>query len=120
MTLLIALGASLGALCRYYMQAFGQQHWPSFPIATVLINLLGSFAIGFLYPWVSQQGEAYRLLINTGFLGGFTTFSAFSLESLTLLQRGDYFAAFTIIFISTLGGLALCFMGQLLGLKCFS
>lgn len=94
----IALGGALGALSRFglsvTMSRFVETHfttWAYFPWATLIINVLGSFAIGMLWVWLTPQHaetEPYRLLFITGFLGAFTTFSSFSLESIMLLQQG--------------------------------
>ncbi|MBL7726755.1 MAG: fluoride efflux transporter CrcB [Dinghuibacter sp.] len=85
--LLVALGGATGAACRY---GLSQLTWGrNFPYATFFINIAGSLLIGILFA-VQQQGrlsEKYWLLLATGLCGGFTTFSAFSLENLALLQQ---------------------------------
>ena len=92
--LAIAAGGALGALSRYgvniaAMKALGS----GFPYATLAVNVLGSFAIGLciaLFAHVWQPPETLRLFIVTGFLGAFTTFSAFSLDFVTLVERQAY------------------------------
>lgn len=109
--LLVFLGGGFGSLCRYGTSTLINR-WlgTGFPIGTLIINLLGAFLIGCIAEYLNQHSAApaqLRLLLITGFLGGYTTFSAFSLESATLLQRGDYGTAFAYILISVLGTIAL-------------
>ncbi|OED38929.1 hypothetical protein AB833_17675 [Chromatiales bacterium (ex Bugula neritina AB1)] len=89
----VALGGAIGAVSRYLVVAASVWLGVGFPIGTLLVNTAGSFAIGLFAAWVSVDwaGElagSSRLLFQTGFLGAFTTFSAFSLETLTLWQNG--------------------------------
>ncbi|EEW23942.1 fluoride efflux transporter CrcB [Rhodobacter ferrooxidans] len=87
----VALGGAIGASLRYVtnvaaMRAFG----PGFPMATMLVNVLGSFAMGVLVVVLAQKGGTrFAPFLMTGILGGFTTFSAFSLDALTLWERGQ-------------------------------
>lgn len=87
----VALGGALGASLRYLtnvaaMRAFG----PGFPVATVLVNVLGSFLMGVLVVALAEKGGMrFAPLLMTGVLGGFTTFSAFSLDAVTLYERGQ-------------------------------
>ena len=84
----VAIGGALGSMSRYGVGRL----WPAvpggFPVPTITVNMLGSFAIGLLYIWIGGRsgtgGDAARLFWMTGVLGGFTTYSAFALES-TLL-----------------------------------
>jgi fluoride exporter len=86
--LFVAMGGALGSMSRYGVARL----WPTspggFPVPTLTVNLLGSFAIGLLYIWLGVRagtaGDSARLFWMTGVLGGFTTYSAFALES-TLL-----------------------------------
>jgi fluoride exporter len=83
------------------------------------VNLIGSFAMGLLASWLARQGgsgEGWRLFLGVGVLGGFTTFSAFSLEIVTLAQRGAIGMAALYISASLAGGL----VALLLGLKAFA
>jgi CrcB protein len=86
----VALGGALGASARYLtnvavMRGIG----PGFPWATVIVNILGSFAMGVLVVWLAHR-DMHRLapVLMTGVLGGFTTFSAFSLDAVALWERG--------------------------------
>ena len=80
---LIALGGALGAVLRYLMvSAIGA------PVGTLAVNVVGSFAIGVLFVWLGGR-EGWQLFLMTGVLGGFTTFSAFSLDTLKLVLSGQ-------------------------------
>ena len=92
--LIIAVGAALGANARYYIgQWAGQRFDASFPIGTLIVNVSGSFLLGFLLTLGTERlrmSPESRLLLTVGFLGSFTTFSSFAVESVNLL-RGDGF-----------------------------
>ena len=103
----VAIGGALGSMLRYLtnvgvMRAIG----PGFPYGTLIVNVLGSFAMGFLVVFLAHK-DLNRLapLLMTGVLGGFTTFSAFSLDTLTLWERGD--AATALLYIAASVGLSL-------------
>jgi len=114
--LLIFLGGGAGALARHFMgmavSRYAGGH--SFPWHTLLINLTGAFLIGVITEYMALKSnlpEATRFLLVVGFLGGFTTFSAFSLESSLMLERGDYAACAAYIAASVMGTIALVFAG---------
>lgn len=113
-SLLVALGGGVGAWLRFVAgRLIGQT---TFPYATLTINILGSFAMGLLAGWLARQGgasEGWRLLLGVGVLGGFTTFSAFSLEIVTLAQRGAIGAASAYAALSLAGGI----IGLIAGLR---
>lgn len=102
--LLVMLGGSIGAGLRFLAsQAL------SFPYAIPIINIVGSFLIGLLA--FSVTHESLRIFLMAGILGGFTTFSAFSLETLTLWQRGEATSATLYIAVSVIGSLLAVWLG---------
>jgi CrcB protein len=89
--LAVALGASAGALARWRAGMWLNGQWAGFPLGTLLVNALGGLMIGAALAWFERTpDETLRLLLVTGFLGGLTTFSSFSGESLVLLQKGQW------------------------------
>ena len=116
--LAVAAGGAIGSVARFWMT--GAMAGPRFPWGTLLINSLGSFVIGLvagmtLTPARMGMYPDLRVFLMTGICGGFTTFSAFSLQTLELIQTGDLAPAFGYI----LGSVALCLLavwgGWLLG-----
>lgn len=91
---LIFLGAGTGGLLRYYLGGFVQSWWgPTFPIGTMIINITGCLTIGFLATaWTGSVliREEYRIAVLVGVLGGFTTFSSFGHETLSLAHDGEW------------------------------
>ncbi len=106
-SLLVAIGGAAGSWARF---AVGRLVGASaFPWATLTVNVVGSFAMGLLAGWLAphgQGGEAWRLLLAVGLLGGFTTFSAFSLELAQLIERGAFAAAGLYAALSLAAGIA--------------
>lgn len=90
--LAIAAGGALGALSRYGVySAVHAVAGRDFPYGTLAVNVVGSLAMGFLYVWLFDRlnvGSGWRAFLLIGFLGSFTTFSAFSIETFNLLQQG--------------------------------
>jgi len=90
--LAIAAGGAMGAVFRWWIAGAVQRLAGSaFPWGTLAVNVLGSFLLGFLFVWLierSSVGELARLAITVGFLGAFTTFSTFSVETVRLIQEG--------------------------------
>ncbi|MEP6264266.1 MAG: fluoride efflux transporter CrcB [Erythrobacter sp.] len=119
-TLNVALGGAVGAAARYQLgRAVTHAVGPGspFPWATLAANVIGCLAMGLLFGWLARSGgssESLRLLLGVGLLGGFTTFSAFSLEMLLLIQRGSAGLAVTYAGISVLAGLAALYIGLLM------
>ncbi len=113
--LLVAFGGALGAMARYGTAvAVGRVTGIGFPWGTVAVNLVGSLILGLLIGALahgfslSQEGRA---LIVVGFLGAFTTFSTFSLDTVTLMERGAWWPAFGYAVGSVVAGIALFFLG---------
>ncbi len=107
----------LGSVARYMAQGAALRLGASaFPAGTLAVNVVGSFLIGMIYGWSDKAGDlapAWRLFLATGFCGGFTTFSAFSLESISLFKSGNLTYVFLYIGGSVLAGLGACVAGML-------
>jgi len=113
----VAIGGAAGAVMRWLV-ASGVQKMAggSFPWGTFAVNALGSFLLGFLFVWLierSTASELLRLAITVGFLGAFTTFSTYSLESVRLLQEG----ALSLAFGNIAGQVIVCLLLTWLGVQ---
>ena len=112
--LLVLLGAALGAPSRWLLdQAVQSRHAGVFPFGTLLINVLGSFALGLLLGSQADGSAGVSLvaLAGTGFCGGFTTFSAFGYETVRLAEDGNYRAAAGNVVLSVGAGLLAAYAG---------
>lgn len=112
--LLVALGGGLGAAGRYGVSLALPARPGEWPWATFGINVVGSLLIGVLAGWLSTRGDAgepWRLFLGVGVLGGFTTFSAYSLETLRMIERGEWQMALLYALGSVLAGLAAVAVG---------
>ena len=86
----VGVGAAVGGLLRWTAGLWFNPLWHGFPLGTLVVNGVGGLLVGGISAWlVHQPSEMLRLLLVTGFLGGLTTFSAFSIESFSLLQHGQ-------------------------------
>ena len=104
--LMVLIGGSLGAVCRYAVSIQMKRIISTeFPLATFLINLSGSFLLGLLL--ASHTSSLIQLLLGTGFLGGFTTFSTFQVENVTLFRKGNY--GLLILYVSFSVGFCILF-----------
>ena len=116
--LLVMLGGAIGAGFRYNLSKVALQHMgPGFPWGTWIANLLGGLLMGFLAGTLAdmaKDGEPLRLFLGVGVLGGFTTFSAFSLETYNMLVRGDYVMAVAYAVSSVAGAVLMLFLGLML------
>ncbi|MEJ7927857.1 fluoride efflux transporter CrcB [Sphingobium sp. AN641] len=113
-TVLVMVGGAVGAALRYQVGRLGSALLaPGFPWATLAVNVIGGFAMGLLAGGLARMsmGEPWRLLLGVGVLGGFTTFSAFSLETMLMLQRGQMGLAFIYVLASVIGSVAALFVG---------
>lgn len=114
---LVMGGGAMGAALRYQLGRFVGQAVPgaTWPWATLAANLIGGFAMGLLAGWLARgsavSGEPIRLLIGVGLLGGFTTFSAFSLETLLMIERGQAIAALGYVLASVVGAVGALALG---------
>ena len=110
--LFVGLGGAIGSMLRYGISLLMITKY--FPYATLAVNIIGSFLIGLIFA-LSIKEESFfynwRIFLATGICGGFTTFSAFSLENLGLLQNGKYGMALIYITISIIGGILATWMG---------
>nr|WP_255682088.1 fluoride efflux transporter CrcB [Luteimonas sp. BDR2-5] len=117
--LLVGLGGFVGSACRYQltlwlMQLAGPQAAGRFPFGTLGVNLLGCLVAGLLGGTIARHDwfpPDLRLLLMVGVLGGFTTFSAFGMETLALLRRGDVASAALYVGLSVVAGLLLAWLG---------
>lgn len=110
--LAVAGGAALGGLARWWVGVWLAGQGPGFPLSTLLVNLLGGLLIGVaLGVFGRHPNEPLRLLLVTGLLGGFTTFSAFSAESLSLVDRGQWSRALAHTAAHVLGALGCAALG---------
>jgi CrcB protein len=117
--LLICLGGAIGTGLRY-LAALAAAHWfgAEFPYGTLIVNLAGSFIIGF----VQQLGlevlaipDSVRLFLTTGLMGGLTTYSTFSYETVRLMEASAWWPAWINVLVTTAASLTLCFLGIALG-----
>ena len=110
--LAVAAGAAVGALARWGAGLWLNARWAGFPLGTLFVNCVGGLLIGLALAWFERTpNELLRLLLVTGFLGGLTTFSAFSAESLLLIQRGQWTLAAGHTLAHVLGALACAALG---------
>lgn len=116
--LYVGAGSAAGGLLRYYTGKLLTLISPyPFPLGTFVINILGSLLIGYVYGMASKgtTHPGLFLILTTGFCGGFTTFSAFSMENILLLKNGQYMTAGLYITASVVLGLLACLAGYQLG-----
>jgi CrcB protein len=117
--ILVAAGGAVGAVARYLtglaaLRSLGA----AWPYGTLAVNVVGGFAMGLLAALLAARGEAdqdrWRLLLGVGVLGGFTTFSAFSLEVAMMIERREWASAFTYSTVSVMASVVALFAGMIL------
>lgn len=117
--LFVAAGGVLGAVARYWAGGLIAARWPTaFPLGTLVINVSGSFLLGFLTSAGAEQGlipQPWRLAFGAGFLGAYTTFSTWQVETLRLLQAGSVWLALWNVAVSIVLGLLAAWAGYRLG-----
>lgn len=118
-SLLVMLGGALGALGRYQFGRMATHMMgPGWPWGTIGVNIIGGFLMGSLVGWLARHdsggGEQIRLLIAVGMLGGFTTFSSFSLEVMLMIERGQWSSAIGYALLSVLLSVGGLFAGLML------
>lgn len=112
----VMVGGAIGAGARHLVgQIMLARLGPSFPWWTLSINIAGSLLMGLLIGWLARSGgsDTTRLFLGVGILGGFTTFSSFSLEFWTLFERGQVTQAAAYVLTSVIVGIAVCGLGML-------
>ncbi|WP_291275338.1 fluoride efflux transporter CrcB [Flavobacterium sp.] len=113
--ILVLLGGGIGSVIRYLLSYFFNKYQTTFfPWPTFIANSLGCFLIGLFFAYTlknNAQSETLKLLLITGFCGGFTTFSTFSLENLQLIQNQNYTLAISYTISSLLIGTIAVFLG---------
>ncbi|HHX36255.1 MAG TPA: fluoride efflux transporter CrcB [Gammaproteobacteria bacterium] len=116
--LMVALGGALGSVLRYSAGFGVASFWPQhLYIATVLVNIIGCFLIGCAFSWFILRPDVSAmapLLLMTGFLGGFTTFSTFSLDALRIFNDGQPMQALLYMGVTLVGGLLATWLGMAL------
>jgi CrcB protein len=114
--LLVALGGALGSVTRFQLSGWVLHHFSDwrFPLGTFTVNVAGCLAAGLLAGLAEKHdllSSDARLFLFTGILGGFTTFSAFGLETMFLIKRGDFLIAGSNVVLSVVAGLAALWLG---------
>ncbi|EAD5867759.1 MULTISPECIES: fluoride efflux transporter CrcB [Listeria] len=111
--LYVGIFGALGGMCRYAMNLW--LGGGDFPYATLAVNLIGCFLLAFIMPFLAEKSRISLVLLNgigTGFIGAFTTFSAFSVDTIELLQQGEVVLAISYILVSLIGGLVMVKFGR--------
>jgi CrcB protein len=121
--LLVAAGGAAGSVARYLTGTL-MGRWPGWPWGTLTVNILGGLLMGLLIGTLALRGgaeqERLRLLLGVGFLGGFTTFSAFSLEAANLIERRELASAAGYSLVSVIASVAAVFAGLMLARRVFA
>ena len=111
--LLVGLGGAVGSVARY-----GFYRLLPAPVGTLGVNVIGGFLMGLLVGWLALKGndtESSRLFVGVGVLGGFTTFSAFSLDAVQMMSRGAWGAVAAYVLGSVVASIAALYLGMMIG-----
>lgn len=112
---LVGLGGAVGSILRYVISVLSIRWFStSFPVGTFTVNILGSLLLGLVMGYlikINTDSEQIRLLIGVGFCGGFTTFSTFAYENITMLQQNNYLQFFSYALLSLILGLLAILLG---------
>lgn len=112
--LYVGIFGALGGMCRYAFNLW--LSGGSFPYATLVVNLIGCFLLAFLMQFLAEKSRISLVILNgigTGFIGAFTTFSAFSVDTIQLLQKGQFLLAMSYVLASLIGGLLMVKFGRM-------
>ena len=116
MTLMVGIGGFFGSIGRYLLYQLFLKLIPGInPIGTLVVNILGSFILGFLIHSTSKLEKDYFLLLTSGFCGGFTTFSTFSVENIQYLTEGNILGSITYSGLSLVFGIGAAYLGWVFG-----
>jgi CrcB protein len=120
----VFLGGGLGSLARYGVgAAWTRAGFSGWPYGTFTVNLAGGFLMGLLAGWLALRGgadpERWRVLFGVGFMGGFTTFSAFSLETALMIERREWLTAGSYAMLSVVLAICALFLGLMLSRRIF-
>ncbi|SEP55141.1 fluoride efflux transporter CrcB [Flavobacterium urocaniciphilum] len=118
--LLVLLGGGIGSVARYLLSYFfSKNEATQFPWATFIANTIGCLLIGLLFGYIQKnnlQNETLKLILITGFCGGFTTFSTFSLENIQFIQNQNY----NLAILYTISSLVIGLLAVIIGIKIFN
>ncbi|HWQ87049.1 fluoride efflux transporter CrcB [Brevundimonas sp.] len=123
--LIVAAGGALGAVARYGVGAWAVRLFPTaaWPLGTLTVNVVGGLVMGLLAGWLAFRGgghgESIRLFAAVGVLGGFTTFSAFSLETALMIERRQFAMAGGYVALSVVLSIAALFIGLMVARRAF-
>jgi CrcB protein len=116
--LIVFLGAGIGGALRHGVNLLAARLFGTgFPFGTLIVNVTGSFVMGLIIAWLALRGQssqAIRLLLTTGVLGGYTTFSTFSLDTMLLVGRGQAAWAAAYVIVSVVASIGAVYVGYLL------
>lgn len=114
--LYVGLAAAIGAWSRWGIGILLNTMHPIFPLGTLTVNLIGGYLMGMsmgAFELFSELSPDLKLIINIGFLGGLTTFSAFAAEVFQLLQKNEFVASLTLVALHVIGSILMAYLGWL-------